>query len=105
MLILCPRASKLAEDTFILRHVYFHLTLTDKCSFKQLMFCLSMVARWEMQEGAELEDGEKSMVEELQRAYFVCCCSPRPQDPPEADETLAEQTRGETQPSDKSAAQ
>lgn len=57
-----------------------------------------------MQEGAEMEDGERSMMEELQKAYFVCCCSPRPQDPPEA-ETLAEQTQGETQPSDKSAAQ
>ncbi len=58
-----------------------------------------------MQEGAELEDGEKSMLEELQKAYFVCCCSPGPQDRPEADETLAEQTQGETRPSDKSAAQ
>ncbi|KAM8760635.1 uncharacterized protein KIAA0825 homolog isoform 2-T2 [Acanthopagrus schlegelii] len=71
----------------------------------QVTFKTLLANRWEMQEGAELEDGEKSMVEELQRAYFVCCCSPRPQDPPEADETLAEQTRGETQPSDKSAAQ
>lgn len=105
MLILRLHTSKRAEDTFILRLVCFHLTLTDKCSFKQLMFCLSMVSRWEMQEGAELEDGEKSMVEELQKAYFVCRCSPRPQDPPEADETLAEQARGETQPSDESAAQ
>lgn len=58
-----------------------------------------------MQEDAELKDGEKFMVEELQKAYFVCCCSPGPQDPPEADETLAEQTQGETQQSDKSAAQ
>lgn len=72
---------------------------------KQLMFCLSVLSRWEMREDAELEDGEKSMVEELQKAYFVCCCSPGLQDPPEADETLAEQTQGETQPSDKSAAQ
>ncbi len=58
-----------------------------------------------MQEGAELEDGERNMVEELQKTYFVCGCSPGPQDPPEADETLAEQTQGETQPSDNSAAQ
>ena len=70
-----------------------------------LMFRLFMLSRWEMQEGAELEDGEKSMVEELQKAYFACCCSPRPQDPPEADETVSERTQGETQPSDKSAAQ
>ncbi|XP_073322833.1 uncharacterized protein KIAA0825 homolog [Pagrus major] len=71
----------------------------------QVTFKTLLANRWEMQEGAELEDGEKSMVEELERAYFVCCCSPRPQDPPGADETLAEQTQGETQPSDKSAAQ
>ncbi|XP_070690225.1 uncharacterized protein KIAA0825 homolog [Pempheris klunzingeri] len=72
----------------------------SKVTFKTLL-----ANRWEMQEGAELEDGEKSMVEELQKAYFVCCCSPGWQDPPEADETLAEQTQGETQPSDRSAAQ
>ncbi|XP_040898479.1 uncharacterized protein KIAA0825 homolog [Toxotes jaculatrix] len=71
----------------------------------QVTFKTLLANRWEMQEGAELEDGEKAMVEELQKAYFVCCCSPGPQDPPEADETLAEQTQGETQPSDKSAAQ
>ncbi|XP_076585875.1 uncharacterized protein KIAA0825 homolog isoform X1 [Chaetodon auriga] len=70
----------------------------------QVTFKTLLANRWEMQEGAEMEDGERSMVEELQKAYFVCCCSPRPQDPPEA-ETLAEQTQGETQPSDKSAAQ
>lgn len=57
-----------------------------------------------MQEGAELEDGEQEMVEELQKTYFVCCCSPGPQDPPAADETLPEESRGETQPSDQTAA-
>ncbi|XP_040010197.1 uncharacterized protein KIAA0825 homolog isoform X2 [Xiphias gladius] len=62
----------------------------------QVTFKTLLANRWEMQEGAELEDGEKAMVEELQKAYFVCCCSPGPQDPPEADETLAEQTQGET---------
>ncbi|TKS78886.1 hypothetical protein D9C73_012287 [Collichthys lucidus] len=61
--------------------------------------------RWEMQEEAELEDGEKSMVEELKKAYFVCRCSPGPSGPPEAEETLAERTHGETQASDKSAVQ
>nr|XP_046243006.1 uncharacterized protein KIAA0825 homolog isoform X2 [Scatophagus argus] len=71
----------------------------------QVTFKTLLANRWEMQEGAELEDGEKSMVEELQKAYFVCCCSPGPQDPPEADETLAKQTQGETQPPDKTAAQ
>ncbi|KAM9360075.1 uncharacterized protein KIAA0825 homolog [Symphorus nematophorus] len=71
----------------------------------QVTFKTLLANRWEMQEGAELEDGEKSMVEELHRAYFACCCSPRSQDPPEADETVAEQTQGETQHSDKSAAQ
>ncbi|KAI4820439.1 hypothetical protein KUCAC02_028416, partial [Chaenocephalus aceratus] len=35
---------------------------------------------WEMQKDAELEDGEKCIVEELQKAYFVCCCSPGTQD-------------------------
>lgn len=58
-----------------------------------------------MQKDAELEDGEKCIVEELQKAYFVCCCSPGTQDCPGADETLAEQTQGETQQSDKNAAQ
>lgn len=57
-----------------------------------------------MQESAELEDEEKAMVEELQKAYFVCCCSPGPQDPTEADETLTQETQGETQPSDETAA-
>lgn len=53
-----------------------------------------MFSRWEMQEGAELEDGEKAMLEELKRAYFVCCCSAGPQDPSEAEETLAQQIQG-----------
>lgn len=44
--------------------------------------------RWEMQEGAELEDEERSMVEELQKAYFGCCCRLVLQDPPDGDETL-----------------
>ncbi|XP_056275657.1 uncharacterized protein KIAA0825 homolog isoform X2 [Pseudoliparis swirei] len=57
--------------------------------------------RWEMQEDAELEDGEKCMVEELQNASLVCCCGS--QDRP--DETPAEPTQGETQASDKTAAQ
>ncbi|KAL7392198.1 hypothetical protein ABVT39_021043 [Epinephelus coioides] len=71
----------------------------------QVTFKTLLANRWEMQEDAELEDGEKFMVEELQKAYFVCCCSPGPQDPPAADETLADQTQGGTQQSDKSAAQ
>ncbi|XP_023256729.1 uncharacterized protein KIAA0825 homolog [Seriola lalandi dorsalis] len=71
----------------------------------QVTFKTLLANRWEMQDGAELEDGEKAMVEELQKTYFVCCCSPGPQDPPAADETPAKQTQGETQPSDKSAAQ
>ncbi|XP_051279687.1 uncharacterized protein KIAA0825 homolog isoform X1 [Dicentrarchus labrax] len=71
----------------------------------QVTFKTLLSNRWEMQEEAELEDGEKSMIEELQKAHFVCCCRPGLQDPPEADETVAKQTQGETQPSDKSAAQ
>lgn len=66
---------------------------------------LSVLSRWEMDDGAELEDGEKAMVEELQRAFFVCHCNPGLQDPPEVDETVAEQTQGGTQTPDKSAAQ
>lgn len=49
-----------------------------------------------MQAGAELNDEEKSMVEELQRAYFVCSYNVGLQDPPEADETLAKETQGDT---------
>ena len=49
---------------------------------------LSVLSRWEMDDGAELEDGEKAMVEELQRAFFVCRCNLGPQDPPDADETV-----------------
>lgn len=60
------------------------------------MFCLSVLSRWEMQEGAELEEEHKSMVEELQKAYFVSCCSPRLQDCPESDETPEKETQGET---------
>lgn len=60
------------------------------------MFCLSMLSRWEMQEGAELEDEDKSMVEELQKAYFVCCCSLGLQDPPETDDTVENKIQGET---------
>ncbi|CAB1456387.1 unnamed protein product [Pleuronectes platessa] len=60
--------------------------------------------RWEMQEGAELDDAEKAMVEDLQKAYFVCCCTAGPQDPPDAEDTPAEQIQRETQPSDESAA-
>ncbi|KAK9522617.1 hypothetical protein VZT92_019067 [Zoarces viviparus] len=71
----------------------------------QVTFKTLLANRWEMQDDAELEDGEKCMVEELQKAYFVCCCSRGPQDPPKADETPAEQTHGETQQSDKRAAQ
>ncbi|XP_029367115.1 uncharacterized protein KIAA0825 homolog [Echeneis naucrates] len=74
-------------------------------SMSQVTFKTLLANRWEMQEDAELDDGEKVMVEELQKTYFVCCCSPGPQDPPAADETPAEQTQGETEPSDKSAAQ
>lgn len=76
----------------------FHLTLSHKCLLvlQKLMFCHSVLSRWEMQAGAELNDEEKAMVEELQRAYFVCSYNVGLQDPPEADEMLAKQTRGDT---------
>ncbi|KAM9858641.1 uncharacterized protein KIAA0825 homolog [Aulostomus maculatus] len=67
----------------------------------QVTFSTLLANRWEMQEGAELEVAEKAMVLELQGAYFVCHCSPRQQDPPEADEKpSSEQTPGGPQPSD-----
>lgn len=49
-----------------------------------------------MQEGAELEEEETSMVEELQKAYFVCCCSLGLQDPPATDDTVENNIQGET---------
>lgn len=50
-----------------------------------------------MQEGAELEDEEKSMVEELQKAYFVCCSSsPGLRDPTETHDTMENKTQGDT---------
>ncbi|XP_075899969.1 uncharacterized protein KIAA0825 homolog [Nelusetta ayraudi] len=62
----------------------------------QVTFKTLLANRWEMQEGAELEEEQKSMVEELQKAYFVSCCSPRLQDCPESDETPEKETQGET---------
>lgn len=75
-----------------------NLTQSDTCSviLQELMFCLFVLSRWEMQEGAELEEEQKSMVEELQTAYFVSRCSPRLQHCPESDETPAKETQGET---------
>nr|XP_019949157.1 PREDICTED: uncharacterized protein KIAA0825 homolog [Paralichthys olivaceus] len=69
----------------------------------QVTFKILLANRWEMQEDAELDDGEKAMVEELKKAYFVCCCSAGPEDPPDADDTQAVKIHRET--SDKSAAQ
>ncbi|XP_049618135.1 uncharacterized protein KIAA0825 homolog isoform X1 [Syngnathus scovelli] len=74
----------------------------DMC---QITFKNLLANRWEMREGAELEDEEKMMVEELQRAYFVCHCDAGLQESREADETTAEGTQGGPQASDKSAAQ
>lgn len=78
-------------------------SLSDKCLLvpQQLMFCLSVRSRWEMQEGAELDDEEKTMVEELQKACFVSGSSRGMQgDHPEADETLKNETQRDTEPSD-----
>ncbi|XP_028269180.1 uncharacterized protein KIAA0825 homolog isoform X2 [Parambassis ranga] len=72
----------------------------------QVTFKTLLANRWEMQEDAELEDGEKELVEELHKTFFVCCCNPEQQDPPETDEAPVEQQpQRETQPSVKSAAQ
>ncbi|XP_071783596.2 uncharacterized protein KIAA0825 homolog [Centroberyx gerrardi] len=72
----------------------------SRVTFKTLL-----ANRWEMQDGAALEDEEKALVEELWKAYFVSRSSPGPQDTPGAAEAQAERTQEETQPSDKSAAQ
>uniref|UniRef100_A0A1A7Y376 KIAA0825 n=1 Tax=Iconisemion striatum TaxID=60296 RepID=A0A1A7Y376_9TELE len=71
----------------------------------QVTFRGLVANRWDMQEGVELEDAESAMVEELQKAVFVCCCHKNPQDPPGTDETPTKPTQGETPASDKSAAQ
>uniref|UniRef100_A0AAX7VDN2 KIAA0825 n=1 Tax=Astatotilapia calliptera TaxID=8154 RepID=A0AAX7VDN2_ASTCA len=65
----------------------------------RVTFRALLANRWEMQEGAQLEDGEKAMVEELEKAFLGCCCTPGPQNPPEADETPGKQAQGKTQPS------
>lgn len=63
------------------------------------MFRFSMRSRWEMQEGAELEDEEKTMVKELQNA---CCVSSSSQgkkeDPLEAEKMLKKETQRDTEP-------
>ncbi|XP_054629788.1 uncharacterized protein KIAA0825 homolog isoform X2 [Dunckerocampus dactyliophorus] len=71
----------------------------DMC---QVTFKTLLANRWEMQDGAELEEDEKTMVEELQRVYFVCHCNAGLQESREADEKMAERTQGG---SDKTAAQ
>ncbi|XP_077456316.1 uncharacterized protein KIAA0825 homolog isoform X1 [Stigmatopora argus] len=71
----------------------------------KVTFQTLLANRWEMQDGAELEDDEKMMTEELQRAYFVCHCDAGMQESREADETTAERTQGGQQASDKTAAQ
>ncbi|XP_068594737.1 uncharacterized protein KIAA0825 homolog [Brachionichthys hirsutus] len=62
----------------------------------RVTFRTLLANRWEMQNGAEVDDGDQAMVEGLRRAHLVCCCSPGPQDPLEADETQANPTQGET---------
>ncbi|KAM8866056.1 uncharacterized protein KIAA0825 homolog [Synchiropus picturatus] len=65
-------------------------------------FTSLLANRWEMQDGAELRDEDKALVEELRRAYFTCQCASGEQDPPDTDETLLEQTLGAAASSDKS---
>ena len=84
--------------------VYIKRADVPSCSVHPLSVP-SVLSRWEMQEGAELDDGEKAMVEDLKKAFLVCCCSAGPRDPPDAEDTQAEQIQRETQPSDESAAQ
>ncbi|XP_061906965.1 uncharacterized protein KIAA0825 homolog isoform X2 [Entelurus aequoreus] len=71
----------------------------DMC---QVTFKTLLANRWEMQDGAELQEDEKTTVEELRRAYFVCHCGAGLQESREADEKMAERTQGG---SDKTAAQ
>ncbi|KAM3867569.1 uncharacterized protein KIAA0825 homolog [Diretmus argenteus] len=66
----------------------------------QVTFTTLLANRWEMQDGAVLEDEEKSLVEELQKVYFL-----RLQNSPGAAETLAEQTQEKAQASSQTAAQ
>lgn len=57
-------------------------------------------SRWEIQEGAELEDDEKTMVEELQNTCLVSGSSRGMQkDPPEAEEKQKNKTQRDTEPS------
>lgn len=79
--------------------------LPEYKGMSQVTFKTLLANRWEMQEGAQLEDGEKAMVEEFEKAFCVCCCDPGPQNPPETDETPAAQAQRETEPSDKGVAQ
>uniref|UniRef100_A0A672JNC3 Uncharacterized protein n=2 Tax=Salarias fasciatus TaxID=181472 RepID=A0A672JNC3_SALFA len=71
----------------------------------QVTFNTLLANRWEMADDAELEDGEKAIVEELQTAFFSCCCTLEPQDPPEAEEAEADPAQTETQPSNETVAQ
>ncbi|XP_068166726.1 uncharacterized protein KIAA0825 homolog isoform X2 [Antennarius striatus] len=70
--------------------------LPEYRGMSRVTFRRLLANRWEMQDGAEVDDEDKAMVEELQEAYLVCSCSPGPQDPLEADETQANPTQGET---------
>lgn len=97
------------DGCFIHKNVYLCLKKHPTFCLLRLLtlYAVSVFSRWEMQKDAELEDGEKTMVEELKKAYFVCCCcssSLGVQDPPEADEAPVKQTQGETQDSHGSVA-
>lgn len=57
-----------------------------------------------MQDGAELEDEEKAIVEELQNACFVSVSAREVQeDPPEVNDTLKNETQKETKPPEETA--
>lgn len=65
---------------------------------------MSVLSRWEMQDGAELDTEEKAMVEELQNACFASGSAREVQeDPPEVNDTLKNEVQKETKPSDETA--
>ncbi|XP_038125801.1 uncharacterized protein KIAA0825 homolog isoform X1 [Cyprinodon tularosa] len=71
----------------------------------QVTFKSLLTNRWDMQEDAELEDAEREMVEELQKSFFVCCCSKGPKNASGTDDTPTNPTHGEAQSCNKSTVQ
>ncbi|XP_072288852.1 uncharacterized protein KIAA0825 homolog [Eucyclogobius newberryi] len=71
----------------------------------EVTFKTLLANRWEMRDDAELDDEERTMVEDLRRVYFVYNSNSEQQDLSEAVEEKGEETQGEAFPVDKSTAQ